>query len=155
MKKELSIETIKKELIDKFTNNMDILRYLEVERHDDVKLSQVKDAFVYDYDNPNVTDNFITVDVAENIFSKANIRDSVKYVVSIKIGLCCAYNLDKIAAIIKEIVLKAYPDIKRYSNVPIYVKKYGYAYLNGCAYSNEREYNELNRMITFEIMSRV
>lgn len=147
--KELSIETIKKELIDKFTNNMDILRYLEVERHDDVKLLQVKDAFVYDYDNPNVTGDFITVDVAENIFSKANIRDSVKYVVSIKIGLGCAYNLDKIAAIIKEIVFKEYPYIKRYSNVPIYVKKYGCDFLN-----SYHEYNELNRMITFEIWNQ-
>lgn len=148
--KELSIESIKKELIDKFVNNMDILRYLEVERHNDVKLSQVKDAFVYDYDNPNVTGDFITVDVAENIFSKANIRDSVKYVVSIKIGLGCAYNLDKIAAIIKEIVFKEYPHIKRYSNVPIYVKKCGYDFLN-----SYHEYNELNRMITFEIWNQV
>ena len=49
------------------------------------------------------------------------------------------------ASIIKEIVLKAYPDIKKYNNVPIYVKQYD------CAYSNEHEYNELNRLITFEI----
>ncbi len=143
--KELSIETIKKDLIDKFTNNMDILRYLEVERHNDVKLSQVKDAFVYDYDNPNVTGNFITVDVAEYVSSKVNIRDSTKYVVSIKIGLEHENNLDNMAAIIKKIVLNVYPYIKKYNNVPIYVKKYGYAY------SNEREHNELNRMITFEI----
>lgn len=155
MKKELSIESIKKELIDKFTNNMDILRYLEVERHDDVKLSQVKDAFIYDYDKPDINGNFITIDVAECITSRSNIRDSVKYVVSIKTGLDNTNNLDSMTAVIKEIVLKAYPDIKRYSNVPVYVKKYGYAYLNGCAYSNEREYNKLNRMITFEIMSRV
>lgn len=45
--KELSIESIKKELIDKFVNDMDILRYLEIERHD-VKLSQVQNTFVYD-----------------------------------------------------------------------------------------------------------
>lgn len=149
--KELSIESIKEELIDKFVNNMEILRYLEVERHNDVKLSQARNTFIYDYDNPNITGDFITVDVAENIFSKANIRDSVKYVVSIKIGLEHKRNLDNIAAVIKEIILRAYPDIKKYSNVPIYVKKYGYEYLNGCAYSNEREHNELNRMITFEI----
>lgn len=143
--KELSIETIKKELIDKFVNNMDILRYLEVERHNDVKLSQVHNTFIYDYDKPNVTGNFITVDVAEYVSSRVNIRDFVKYVVSIKIGLENENNLDNIATIIKKIVLNVYPYIKKYNNVPIYVKKYGYAY------SNEREHNELNRMITFEI----
>ena len=143
--KELSIETIKKELIDKFVNNMDILRYLEVERHNDVKLSQVQNTFIYDYDKPNATGNFITVDVAEYVSSRANIRDFVKYVVSIKIGLEQKSKLDSMAAIIKGIVLNVYPYIKKYNNVPIYVKKYGYAY------SNECEHNELNRMITFEI----
>lgn len=143
--KELSIETIKKELIDKFVNNMDILRYLEVERHNDVKLSQVQNTFIYDYDKPNVSGNFITVDVAEYVSSKVSIRDFTKYVVSIKIGLENENNLDNIATIIKKIVLNVYPYIKKYNNVPIYVKKYGYAY------SNEREHNELNRMITFEI----
>lgn len=144
--KELSIESIKEELIDKFVNNMEILRYLEVERHNDVKLSQVQNTFIYDYDNPNITGDFITVDVAECISSKNDIRDYVKYVVSIKIGLEHKRNLDNIAAIIKEIILKAYPDIKKYSNVPIYVKKYSYPY------SNEHGHNELNRIITFEIM---
>lgn len=143
--KELSIETIKKELIDKFVNNMDILRYLEVERHNDVELSQVQNTFIYDYDKPNVAGNFITVDVAEYVSSKVNIRDFTKYVVSIKIGLENENNLDNIATIIKKIVLNVYPYINKYNNVPIYVKKYGYAY------SNEREHNELNRMITFEI----
>ena len=143
--KELSIETIKKELIDKFVNNMDILRYLEVERHNDVKLSQVQNTFIYDYDKPNATGNFITVDVAEYVSSRVNIRDFVKYVVSIKIELERENNLDNIAAIIKKIVLNVYPYIKKYNNVPIYVKKYSYAY------SNESEHNELNRMITFEI----
>lgn len=143
--KELSIESIKKELIDKFVNNMDILRYLEVEKQDGVKLSQVQSTFIYNYDKPNVTGNFITVDVEEYVSSRANIRDFVKYVVSIKIGLEHAHNLDNMASIIKEIVLKAYPDIKKYNNVPIYVKKYGYAY------PNEHEHNELNRLITFEI----
>lgn len=143
--KELSIESIKKELIDKFVNNMDILRYLEIERHNEVKLSQVQNTFIYDYDKSNVTGNFITVDVAEYVSSRANIRDFTKYVVSIKIGLEREDNLDNIAAIIKEIVLNVYPYIKKYNNVPIYVKKCGYAYPNEC------EHNELNRMITFEI----
>ena len=144
MTKELSIESIKKELIEQFVNNMEILRYLEVEKQDGVKLSQVQNTFIYDYDKPNVTGNFITVDVAEYVSSKANIRDFVKYIVSIKIGLNHAQNLVNMASIIKEIVLKAYPDIKKYNNVPIYVKQYN------CAY-NEHEYNELNCLITFEI----
>lgn len=143
--KELSIESIKKELIDKFVNNMDILRYLEVEKQDGVKLSQVQNTFIYDYDKPNVTGNFITVDVAEYVSSRVNMRDFTKYVVSIKIGLERENNLDSIAAIIKKIVLNVYPYIKKYNNVPNYVKKYGYAY------SNEREHNELTRLITFEI----
>lgn len=143
--KELSIESIKKELIDKLVNNMDILRYLEVEKQDGVKLSQVQNTFIYDYDKPNVTGNFITVDVAEYVSSKTNIRDFVKYIASIKIGLQHANNLDSMAAIIKEIVLNTYPYIKKYNNVPIYVKKYG------CAYPYEHEHNELNRLITFEI----
>ena len=33
--------------------------------------------FIYDYDKPNVTGNFITVDVAEYVSSRANIRDFV------------------------------------------------------------------------------
>lgn len=143
--KELSIESIKKELIEKFVNNMDILRYLEVEKQDGVKLSQVQNTFIYDYDKPNVTGNFITVDVAEYVSSRVNMRDFTKYVVSIKIGLERENNLDNIAAIIKKIVLNVYPYIKKYNNVPIYVKKYGYAY------SNEREHNEFTRLITFEI----
>ena len=77
MTKELSIESIKKELIDKFVNNMEILRYLEIEKQDCVKLSEVQNTFIYDYDKPNVTGNFITVDVAEYVSSKENIRDFV------------------------------------------------------------------------------
>ena len=50
--KELSIESIKKELIDRFVNNMEILRYLEIEKQDGVKLSQVQNTFIYDYDKP-------------------------------------------------------------------------------------------------------
>ena len=146
MTKELSIESIKKELIDKFVNNMEILRYLEIEKQDCVKLSEVQNTFIYNYDNPNVTGNFITVDVAEHVSFQVNIRDSVKYIVSIKIGLEHANNLDKIVAVIKKIVLELYPFIKVYNNVPVYVKKYGYTYSSDC-----HEHNELNRVITFEI----
>lgn len=146
--KEMSIESIKKELIDELVNNLDILNYLEIYKDEYIRLSKIHNSYIYDYDNPNVTDNYITVDVAEYESTNTAIRDTKKYIVSIKMGLVHDYNLDKLSAIVKRIVLKLYPYIRTYKNVPIYVKKEirGYNAPNGYY-----EANALNRMIKFEI----
>ena len=150
MKNELSIESIKKELIDKLISSMDILKYLEVDKNEYIKLSQVHNTFIYDYDNSDVTGNYITVDVAEYESTDVKVRDSKKYIVSVKMGLEHAYNLDKLSATVKELILELYPNIKTYINVPIYVRKYEYLCLNGY-----REHNRLNRMIKFEIEENI
>lgn len=148
MMKELNIESIKKEIIEKLMNNMDILNYLEVGRllNDGYKISQIYNNLIFDYDVSNKTGDYISVEVAEYEYSQIEINDSRKYIVEIKIGLNNESNLDKITSVVKEIVSKIFPNRKNYCNVPFYTKESGMNFFN-----NEITYNKLNRIIRFEI----
>lgn len=75
MTKELSIENIKKELIDKISNNSDILEYFENYLHDEFHknclkeygMKYIKDNFIFANDMSVFGyDNFISVEVTEN-----------------------------------------------------------------------------------------
>ena len=138
MTKELSIESIKKELIDKLLNNMDILKYLEAERllKEGYKISNLYNNLIYDYDIPDIEGNHIAVEVAE--YTNALNR---KYTVSIKMGLINEKYLGGLASVIKKIITELYPHNKRFSNVPFHTKHYGY----------NNTHRRLNREISFEI----
>lgn len=148
MTKELSIENIKRELLDKLMNNMDILNYLEVEKllNEGYKISQLYNNVIFDYDVSNKVGDYISVEVAEYEYSHTKTNDSNKYIIEIKMGLNNESNLDNIASVIKNIVLKLYPNRKRFSNVPFYTKERGSDF-----FGDKRFYDKLNRMIRFEI----
>lgn len=142
MKNELSIETIKKEIIDNISNNMEVLKYLEIEKHDGIKLDNICNNLIFPYDIPNCEGDYISIEVAEYERSQTSIRDSKKYVVSIKIGLDNKNNLDVMASLVKGVILKVFPYIRKIDNEPFYVRS------QDC-FGNDRIV--LNRLITFEI----
>lgn len=142
MKNELSIEIIKKELIDNMINSVDILKYLEIEKYDGAKLNNVCDILIFAHDVPNCTGNYISIEESEHERSQTGIRDIKKYVVSIKIGLDNKNNLDIMSSLVKDIVCKVYPYTKKIDNDPFYVKS------QDC-FGNDNI--TLNRLITFEI----
>lgn len=143
--KKLSIETIKKEIIDKLVSNYKVLEYLlqEIRENDEnYNITHICRDFIFDYDSCNNKGSYIAVEVAERerkIYNK-------KYVVSIKLGLRYKENLDKFASLVKVIVSELYPNRYELSDVPFYTKSYDTTY-----HGYEHEYNELNRLITFEI----
>ena len=111
MTKELSIENIKRELLDKLMNNMDILNYLEVEKllNEGYKISQLYNNVIFDYDVSNKVGDYISVEVAEYEYSHTKTNDSNKYIIEIKMGLNNESNLDNIASVIKEYCIKIIP----------------------------------------------
>lgn len=149
MTKDLSIENIKKIIIDKLINNMEILKYLNFEKfvNEGYKISDLYDEFIFNYDASNeVNGDYIAVEVVEHEHVSG-----LKYIVIIKFGLNAddsdKRNLDKIAFIIKNIINELYPNRKKYSNNIFYTKQPGYTHMHGYI----REYYALNRVITFEI----
>lgn len=117
MTKELSIKSIKKEIIDKLMNKMDILNYFEKYTElADLKISQLYNTFIFDYDSSSVSEDYITVEVSE-FDSKVNTTDK-KYQVVIKMGLEKEENICDMASKIVEIIEELYPGKKRFSNVP-------------------------------------
>lgn len=142
MKNELSIETIKKEIIDNISNNMEVLKYLEIEKHDGIKLDNICNNLIFPYDIPNCEGDYISIEVAEYERSQTSTRDSKKYVVSIKIGLDNKNNLDVMASLVKGVILKVFPYIRKIDNEPFYVRS------QDC-FGNDRIV--LNRLIMFEI----
>lgn len=158
MTKELSIKSIKKEIIDKLMNKMDILNYFEKYTElEDLKISQLYNTFIYDYDSSSVPEDYITVEVSE-FDSKVNTTGK-KYQVVIKMGLEKEENICDMASKIVEIIEELYPGKKRFSNVPfktmdncISVDGYsGYTPMSLNVYMENKRYNQLHRMITFEI----
>ena len=143
--KKLSIETIKKEIIDKLVSNYKVLEYLlqEIRENDEnYNITHICGDFIFDYDSGNNKGSYIAVEVAE---CERKIDDK-KYVVSIKLGLRYKENLDKFASLVKDIVSELYPNRHELSDIPFYTKSYETTYRG-----YEHEYNELNRLITFEI----
>ena len=143
--KKLSIETIKKEIIDKLVSNYKVLEYLlqEIRENDEnYNITHICGDFIFDYDSGTNKGSYIAVEVAE---CERKIDDK-KYVVSIKLGLRYKENLDKFASLVKDIVSELYPNRHELSDIPFYTKSYETTYRG-----YEHEYNELNRLITFEI----
>ena len=121
MTNEFSIESIKKVLIDKFLNNVEILNYLDAnEWFEKFSHAQIKDLYnnlIYDYGRTeNGCSSFVSVEV-----DQSNIYNSVDgvhklYTVSIVMGTRYEY-LDKIASAITSIISELYSSImKNYSN---------------------------------------
>jgi len=143
MTKELSIATIKKELMDALLNNMDILKYLQVEKYLDrgIKMTNIYNTLIFDYDASNINGDYIAVDVAEHEYSPlANAGHD--FIVIIKMGLVSEKDLDKMSEIVKDIITKLYPNRERYSNIPIKMST---------KYQDIGDIEKLHRMIKFTI----
>lgn len=134
MTKELSIENIKKELIDKISNNEEVLEYFK--NNDNVKRSgmDVRD-FVKEYVIFNNAvaalneyhENFIAIEVGEHeryIYTKdAGGKKNIKpyYSVIITIAYKDDSLVDKLSVLIGKIVTESYPNRYDYDNL-----SYGY-----------------------------
>ena len=159
MTNELSIKGIKKEIIDKLMNNMDVLNYFKKYTAEGFTISKLYNNFIFDYDSSGVPEDYITVEVSEldsNI--KATITDK-KYVVVIKMSLEKEENVCDMASKIVEIIEELYPDKKKFTNTTfktmdncITVDGYnGYTPSSLHVYMMNNRRDQLHRMITFEI----
>lgn len=142
--KEMSIESIKKEIVDNLKNNLYILQYLDDSTCSTIYSHTVLGATscIYNYDI-ELEGSYISVEVEEHESSISAQNDHKRYKVIVKIGTDKTKNLDDLAALVKEIIVKLYPNRKNYSNVPIYRKEVSY----------NTVIHRSNRMITFEIES--
>lgn len=121
MTENFSIESIKKVLVDKFMNNVEILNYLEadewLERHRSLQIKDLHNNLIFDY---GITENgyssFVSVEVDES--PNYNPTDGVYKLYTVSIVMGTRYeNLDKIASVITNIVSDLYSSImKNYSN---------------------------------------
>lgn len=125
MTKELSIEKIKKELIDKISNNSEILEYFEnylqgEEYHKhclkEYGMKYIKDNFIFANDMSVFGyDNFISVEVNEE---EGTGLDGVKmyYRVNIVVTLEDYKDIDRISVLLGKIATELYPDRFSYKN---------------------------------------
>lgn len=125
MTKELSIEKIKKELIDKISNNSEILEYFEnylqgEEYHKhclkEYGMKYIKDNFIFANDMSVFGyDNFISVEVNEE---EGTGLDGVKmyYRVNIMVTLEDYKDIDRISVLLGKIATELYPDRFSYKN---------------------------------------
>ena len=125
MTKELSIENIKKELIDKISNNSDILEYFENYLHGEeyhkhclkeYGMNYIKDNFIFANDMFELGyDNFIAVEVNEE---EGTGLDGVKmyYRVNIIVTLEDYKDIDRISVLLGKIATELYPDRFSYKN---------------------------------------
>lgn len=125
MTKELSIENIKKELIDKISNNSDILEYFENYLHGEeyhkhclkeYGMNYIKDNFIFANDMSVLGyDNFIAVEVNEE---EGTDLDGVKmyYRVNIIVTLEDYKDIDRISVLLGKIATELYPDRFSYKN---------------------------------------
>lgn len=143
MTKELSIENIKKEIIDKLMNNMDILNYFKRYTEDGVKISQFHNSLIWDYDVSGFGSDYISVEVAEYEINRPINSDYKRYDVSIKMSLIKEENICDMAKTISNIVKSLYPNGNGFSNVPFKTKEY---------MNTGLEYEKLHRAITFNII---
>lgn len=126
MTKELSIENIKKELIDKISNNeevLEIFRKHEYSKYKDKYIkeygdSYIKDNYIFDHHVSDLAD-YISVEVDENEYStygngKKEIRKS--YNISIWVSLTNTSELDRVSVLLGDIATELYPDRYNYGN---------------------------------------
>lgn len=157
MTKELSIKSIKKELIDKLINNIEILRYLDAEKlcKEGMKLENFYNQIIFDYDR-DVNCDYISVEVSEVDLTTASKIGDKKYIVTIKTCLKHEKYLCEMTDIVSGIVEELYPERKRFSNTPyrvinnsISADTWG-STLMYTTLRNDRD-DLLHRMIKFEI----
>lgn len=125
MTKELSIEKIKKELINNISNNSEILEYFEnylqgEEYHKhclkEYGMKYIKDNFIFANDMSVLGyDNFIAVEVNEK---EGTGLDGVKmyYRVNIIVTLEDYKDIDRISVLLGKIATELYPDRFSYKN---------------------------------------
>lgn len=125
MHNNLSIESIKKTLIDRLMNNVEVLEYLEADefmkKFDNIQIKDLYNELIYGYGKTEGSNNFISVEVNERNESKYeyktdNITNQRYYVITI-IMRTKHECLDKLASVIKDISLKEYPCVFNFSNV--------------------------------------
>lgn len=159
MTKELSIKTIKKELMDALLNNMDVINYFKEYIEKGTHISKLYNNFIFDYDLSRIVGDYIAVEVSEYDSPGATNIGDMEYMVTIKMGLKREEKVYDMSTVITGIVNKLYPDRKKFSNVPfttvdncISVNDYGYSLsyptFNTVSLENKRS-SQLNRMITF------
>lgn len=160
--KELSIENIKKEIIEKLTNNMEVLKYLEADKlvAEGMKLNDLLNNVIFDHDSSRAFGNYITVEVTEYDSPRATNTTARTYKVVIKIGLKKEESVCALSNVVVDIINGLYPDRRRYSNTPFVtvdncmsVNNYGYSanpIFNTVSLENKRN-SQLNRAIVFEI----
>lgn len=159
MTNELSIKGIKKEIIDKLMNNMDVLNYFKKYTAEGFTISKLYNNFIFDYDSSGVPEDYITVEVLEfDVDFKVNTTDK-KYQVVIKMGLEKEENVCDMASKIVEVIEELYPDKKKFINTTfktmdncITVDGYsGFTPMSLNVYMDNKRYNQLHRIITFVI----
>ena len=131
MTKELSIENIKKKLIDKISNYSDILeifRKHEYSKDGGKYLREYGDSFIKDnyIFNHHVSDlaDYISVEVDEDEYLiNEDIRKS--YDVSIWVSLTDTSELDRLSVLLGDIATELYPDRCNYGNHSHIIKKRG------------------------------
>lgn len=142
--KEMSIESVKKEIVDKLKDNFDILQYLSNHTYTAYNSDTVSSAInsIFNY-RTEAGGNYISVEADEHEFSVCNPNDHKRYKVIIKMGLEKEKYLDELASVVKKVITELYPDRKNYSNVSVFGKPL-------CS-SSSIVTHTLNRMITFDI----
>lgn len=137
MTKELSIENIKKELIDKISNNEEVLEIFENYCREHGASSSmreygtkgIKDNFIFDhYVFDNHTD-FISVEVDKTEYTAYGNNEKklkARYAVSIMMSLTNTSELDRLSMLIEAIVTELYPNRCNYSNRGLTVDLTGY-----------------------------
>lgn len=146
MTKELSIENIKKELIDKLMNSVEVLKYLEADEWMKKFGVQIKDLYnnmFYDYGFNNGYENFVSVEVGEQEIWRYSDGTHTIYTITIILHTRIEY-LDMIASTVKDIVSDLFPSRKEYKNQPYIFEKSFCG--NVC-----NKYNCYSRMISFNV----
>ncbi len=153
MANELSIENIKKEIMDKLLNSVQIINYFKKYIEEGTPISKLYNNVIFDYDSSHAVGDYITVEVSKYDSHKVTNNDET-YRVTIKMGLKEEKDICAMSILITDIVNKIYPNRRRFSNVPVVtvdncVNINNYS-LNTVLFGNERS-SQLNRMIVFYI----
>lgn len=123
MSKELSIKGIKKEIIDKILDSTYIIGLFDMKYHGFKSISELKDAYIFDYARIEPYGDFISIDL-----SKIKTRLEVSgnglsaFDVSIMFGLDRITKdnenrLDSISETIESIIHELYPRNKNYRDI--------------------------------------
>lgn len=131
MTEELSIKTIKKELINKISTDEKVLKHFEnVEKqiHDGVCIKEygmdyVKNKYIYDHDvSCDNYDDFISVEVCENDYTLYGNKKCHSYNVAIMVAVSKdstikeENTLDDLSVLLGNIATELYPNRDTYSN---------------------------------------